>query len=100
MSTDSSAGRARKRWMLIGVLAAALVSAAGWLRLRVDNSLEPLLPEHSEARQTILFFRDSSFASKAILWFRLRGQGGSLADLYAAADATEKRLDPKLITGL
>ena len=30
----------------------------------------------------------------------MRGQGGSLADLYAAADATEKRLDPKLITGV
>jgi predicted exporter len=89
--------RTRKRWMLIGIALAVIVSATGWARLKFDNSLEPLLPERSEARQTILFFRDSSFASKAILWFRLRGDSGSLADLYAAADATEKRLDPHLI---
>ena len=64
--------------------------------LAPDSSLEPLLPEQSEARQAILFFRDSTFADKAILWFRLKGPG-TTADLYAAADATEKQLDPHLI---
>ena len=96
MSADGSDGERPKRWMAIFILAAVLVSVAGWLRLRLDSSLEPLLPENSEARQTILFLRDSSFADKAILWFRLRGDG-SVSDLYAAADATEKRLDPHLI---
>jgi predicted exporter len=75
---------------------AVAISAAGWMRLRMDNSLETLLPQHSPARQTLLFLRDSSFATKAILWFRLRGNG-SVSDLYAAADETEKRLDPQLI---
>ena len=86
----------RKRWTFICILAAVAISAAGWMRLRLDNSLETLLPQNSPARQTILFLRDSSFATKAILWFRLRGNG-SVSDLYAAADQTEKRLDPQLV---
>jgi predicted exporter len=86
----------RNRWKIVCIIAAVLISAAGWVRIRFDNSLEPLLPQNSEARETILFFRDSSFASKAILWFRLRGDG-SPEDLYAAADKIEKHLDPTLI---
>jgi uncharacterized protein len=95
--TRTAADRTRRRWTAICVLAVAAVSAVGWLRLRIDSSLEPLLPEHNQARQTVLFLRDSTFADRAILWFRLTG-GGSLSDLIAAADATEKRLDPRLIT--
>jgi len=83
--------------MAICIFAVAAVSAVGWTRLRVDSSLEPLLPENSHARQTVLFLRDSSFAANAVLWFRLTGNG-SVTDLIAAADATEKRLDPRLIT--
>ena len=85
--------------MGICIVAAVAISAAGWMRLRLDNSLETLLPQNSPARQTILFLRDSSFATKAILWFRLR-RNGTVADLYAAADETEKRLDPQLIKGV
>jgi len=95
--SDSGSGRLSKRiWVAVGMVAVVAISVAGWTRLRVDSSLEPLLPEHSEARQTVLFLRDSSFASKVILWFRLR-DNGSVSDLYAAADEAEKRLDPKLI---
>jgi uncharacterized protein len=94
---SDEAGRRRSRWILISVAAVVVISALGWLRLRIDSSLEPLLPEKSEARQTVLFLRDSSFAAKAVLWFRLRGDGGSTADLIAAADEVEKRIDPKLI---
>ncbi|MGA2443560.1 MAG: MMPL family transporter, partial [Tepidisphaeraceae bacterium] len=86
----------RNQWTVICIVVAVAISAAGWMRLRMDNSLETLLPQHSPARQTLLFLRDSSFATKAILWFRLRGNG-SVSDLYAAADETEKRLDPQLI---
>jgi predicted exporter len=89
----------RKRWMAVCILAAVAISAAGWMRLRMDNSLEALLPQNSPARQTLLFLRDSSFATKAILWFRLRGNG-KVSDLYAAADEAEKRLDPQLIKGV
>jgi uncharacterized protein len=96
MSANRSDGRPGKRWVAICILAAVVVSCAGWLRLKMDSSLEPLLPENSSARQTILFLRDSSFADKAVLWFRLR-EGAPVSDLYAAADATEKRLDPRLI---
>jgi len=96
MSDNASDRRARKRWVAICILAAVVVSCAGWFRLKFDSSLEPLLPENSAARQTILFLRDSSFADKAVLWFRLR-EGAPVSDLYAAADATEKRLDPSLI---
>ncbi|MGD0463269.1 MAG: MMPL family transporter [Tepidisphaeraceae bacterium] len=89
-------GRSRRKWMAICIFAVAAASAVGWLRLRVDSSLEPLLPEGSQAKQTVLFLRDSSFAANAVLWFRLTGSG-SVSDLIAAADATEKRLDPRLI---
>jgi uncharacterized protein len=96
MSVEGKVGRSRGKWMAICIFALAAVSAAGWLRLRVDSSLEPLLPEDSQARQTVLFLRDSSFAANAVLWFRLTG-GGNVSDLIAAADATEKQIDPHLI---
>jgi predicted exporter len=98
MNAEGRDGRP-KRWLTVGIIAAVLISAAGWFRLRLDNSLEPLLPEHSPARQTILFLRDSSFATKAILWFRLTGNG-DITDLYRAADEAEKKLDPNLIKGV
>jgi len=97
MSDDARAGRPLTRWILLCVFVVGAVSVCGWFRLHIDSSLEPLLPEKSEARRTILFLRDSSFAAKAVLWFRLR-DGGSTSDLIAAADATEKQLDPKLIS--
>lgn len=88
-----------RRWLAVCIVVAVLISGIGWLRLRMDSSLEPLLPENSQARQTILFLRDSSFADTAVLWFRLK-DGAPVSDLYAAADATEKRLDPNLITSV
>jgi len=97
MSLEASAARPTKKWLLLCVLLAVIVSAAGWLRLRPDTSLVPLLPEHSQARQTILFLKDSSFASKAVLWFRLTGNG-STSDLIAAANTVEQHLDHSLIT--
>lgn len=97
MSDEAKGDRRGRKWMVICIVAVAAVSAAGWLRLHIDNSLEPLLPQHNQARQTILFLRDSTFADKAVLWFQLTG-AGSLSDLIAAADATQKHLDPNLIT--
>lgn len=98
MSVEGSDRQPRKKkWMIVCVVVACVISGAGWLRLRADSSMEPMLPENSPARQTILFFRDSSFADKAVLWFRLTGNG-STNDLFAAADATEKRLDPHIIS--
>src|SRR5580692_6281700 len=94
--SDEGSGR-RSKWILFCVVAVVVISGLGWIRLRVDSSLEPLLPEKSQARQTVLFLRDSSFAAKAILWFRLRGDGGSTADLIAAADEIEKKIDPNLV---
>ena len=96
MSIEGKVGQSRGKWMAICIFAVAAISAVGWTRLRVDSSLEPLLPENSQAAQTVLFLRDSSFAANAVLWFRLPGNG-SVSDLIAAADATEKRLDPRLI---
>ena len=96
MSLEARAARPQRKWLLLCILLAAVVSAAGWLRLRADSSLVPLLPEHSQARQTILFLKDSSFASKAVLWFRLTGSG-SISDLVAAANAVEQHLDHSLI---
>ena len=96
MTSEGRAGRPRRMGLIVCILAIVAISGAGWFRLRADSSLEPLLPEHSEARETILFFRDSTFADKAILWFRLKGNG-SPSDLFAAADATEKGLDPHII---
>ncbi|HUB24171.1 MAG TPA: MMPL family transporter, partial [Tepidisphaeraceae bacterium] len=97
MSDDARPGFAARYWRILCIVFAVLISAAGWMRLRIDSSLIPLLPEDSDARRTVLFLRDSSFAAKAILWFRLTGNG-TAADLYAAADAAEKMLDPNLIT--
>ncbi len=86
----------RRTWIAPVIILLAILSVGGWIRLRVDSSLEPLLPEKSDARQTVLFLRDSSFASKIILWFRVKGDG-SLSQLYAAADEVEKNLDRNLI---
>jgi predicted exporter len=97
MSDSARAGRPLTRWILLCVLVVGVLSVCGWFRLHIDSSLEPLLPEKSEARRTVLFLRDSSFAAKAVLWFRLR-DGGSTSDLIAAADETEKKLDPTLIS--
>ena len=94
--SDEGSGR-RSKWILFCVVVVVVISILGWVRLRIDSSLEPLLPEHSQARQTVLFLRDSSFAAKAILWFRLTGDGGTTADLIQAADDVQKRIDPKLI---
>jgi predicted exporter len=96
MSVSGGARRSPRIAILIGLLAVAAISAWGWKRLSVDSTLVPLLPDHSEAKQAVLFLGNSSFASKAILWFRLRGDG-TPSDLYAAADEAEKRLDRKLI---
>ena len=89
-------GGPAKKWMMGLVIAIAAVSVVGWFRLRVDTSLETLLPENSEARQTVLFLSNSSFASKAILWFRLK-DGASVDQLFAAADAAEKQVNPQLV---
>jgi predicted exporter len=94
MSNDG--GFLARQWKTICIVAAIVISAAGWARLRPDSSLLPMLPEDSDARRTVQFLNDSSFGYKAILWFRLTGNG-TLSDLYAAADATEKRLDPHII---
>jgi uncharacterized protein len=91
------AGRGGK-WMILIIAVLAILAALGWAQVRIDTSLEPMLPQSSEARNTLRFLRDSSFASKAVLWFRLTGQDKTPSDLFAAADATEKKLDPKLIT--
>lgn len=88
--------RPRRKWLIFTILLLCAISAAGYLRLRVDTSLEPLLPEGSQARNTVIFLRDSSFAAKGVLWFRLTGEG-DLADLMAASDAAEKKLDKSLI---
>ncbi len=90
------ASRARRKLLILCVLMLAGLSLAGWLRLRVNSGLEPLLPENSAARKSILFLRDSSFAARAVLWFQLK-EGGSEADLYAAANEVEKRIDRTLI---
>jgi uncharacterized protein len=97
MSPDGSDRRALPGWLKIGILAVVLTSGIGWIRLKFDNSLEPLLPENSQARQTILFLRDSSFADTAVLWFRLKNDTAPISDLFAAADAAQKKLDPQLI---
>ncbi len=97
MSDEAAPHRPNKKLILICVSAVTILAIAGFFRLRVDSSLEPLLPQNSQARQTIIFLRDSSFASKAILWFRLTDDTGTLATLIAAAEETKKHLNPDLI---
>ncbi len=96
MSDAGPPPASRRLWILPVALAVALIAFLGWRHLRIDSSLEPLLPENSEARRTVLFFRDSSFASKAVLWLRLKGDG-PVTDLFDAADKAEKQLDPQLV---
>src|SRR5271170_6442705 len=97
MSDEDRARRPRSaRWMAVCTVVVAVLAIAGASRLHFDTSLEPLLPAGSQARQTVLFLRDSTFATKAVLWFRLTGSG-TVGDLYAAADETTRRLDPRLI---
>ena len=86
------------------VIAAVLLAAGivGWARMRFDTSIEAMLPERSEARESIVFLRDSSLASKAVLWFRFRDAAGpgTIDDLVTAADAVASKLDPKMVTGV
>ena len=95
---DRSPGASKKpgffalhKRLVLTILVICLISTAGYFRLRVDTSLEPLLPENSSARRTIIFLRDSSFAAKGVLWFRAQGDA-DLADLMGASDAAEKQL--------
>lgn len=99
MTADASPlpPRGHRRLLILCILVVAAISLCGWLRLRVNSGLEPLLPENSAARKSVLFLRDSSFAARAVLWFQLTGNGGSEADLYAAADAVERQIDHSLI---
>jgi predicted exporter len=95
----TSEAEPRRSWgglKIVCLVALAGLSAVGWGRLRIDSSLTPLLPEKSDARRTVLFLRDSTFANQAVLWFRLRGPG-SVDQLIAAANAAEKQLDPSLV---
>jgi uncharacterized protein len=85
------------KWMILITAALTILAVIGWARVRIDTSVEPMLSKSNPARQTLAFLKDSSFASKVVLWFRLTGEGGTTAELYAAADAAEKKLDPKLI---
>lgn len=80
-------------WMLAAL---AAVSIVGWIGIRFDSSLEPLLPEGSEARKTIVFLRNANFADKAVLWFQARDQT-TMEQLISAARQLESRLDPTLI---
>lgn len=92
-------GDGRRPWMIPVMILLAILSTAGWFRLRVDSTIEPLLGEKSEARQTFSFLNNSSFASTFVLWFRLRGNG-TTDQLFAAADDVEKHLDPQLVKGV
>ncbi len=94
MTVESSRQKKLPVFLVVGVV--VVLSIAGFFRLQVDSSLEPLLPQSSQARQTLTFLRDSSFASKAILWIRLTGDG-TQADLYRAAADVKSKLDPTLI---
>src|SRR5579859_4165985 len=96
MSDAGQPPASRRLWIIPVALAVALVALLGWRHLRIDRSLEPLLPENSEARRAVLFFQDSSFASKAVLWLRLKGDA-PVTDLFDAADKAEKQLDPTLV---
>jgi predicted exporter len=98
MNADNSTGR--RTWMITVMILLAILSIAGWFRLRVDSTIEPLLPEKSEARQTFAFLNSSSFASTFVLWFRLRDGAGTADQLFAAADDVEKHLDPQLVKGV
>lgn len=80
-------------WMLAAL---AAVSVVGWTGIRFDSSLEPLLPEGSEARKTVVFLRNAKFADKAVLWFQARDPA-TMEQLISAARQVEGRLDPTLI---
>jgi uncharacterized protein len=97
VTEQPSQGPPNRKGIVVCIVAVIVLSVIGWLRLRIDTSLEPMLPESHEARKTLAFMRDSSFASKAVLWFRLTDKG-TPEELFAAADATEKNLDSKLIS--
>lgn len=87
-----------RRFWWTGSIVAALValSVIGWWRIGFTSSMEMMLPRHSEARETLDFLRDTKFASKAILWFRL-SPDGTEDELFAAANREIARMDPKLI---
>ena len=96
MNSTLHDGPRRAKWCAWGLLALLVISIYGWCTLHFDSAVESLLPEGSEARQTISFLRDSSFADKAVLRFKLTGNG-TTDDLIAAADATAQKVDPTLI---
>jgi len=98
MADETPAKRPRKRWILSIAFILVALSIAGFFRLQIDSSLEPLLPQDSEARQTIVFLRDSTFASKALLWFKLTDDNATTAQLIAAAEDVKRKLDPSLIS--
>jgi|GEM_PF-4975664 len=96
MDVERAKGLRRARlfgWMLAAL---AVVSIVGWTGIRFDSSLEVLLPEGSEARKTVVFLRNASFADKAVLWFQASDQATE-EQLISAARQVETRLDPTLI---
>lgn len=91
----------------LGCIAVLLVlSIIGWSQVRVDSSLEPLLPGTSDANSMLAFLRDSTFSTKAVLWLRVADEkqndnaADDLALLYDAANQIEKKLDPALVKGV
>ena len=96
MPDETIKGRRRAKWCAVGVAILMVMSIWGWRSMRLDSSIESLLPEGSEARQAVAFIRESNFADKAVLRFRLRGEG-TLDQLIAAADELAVRVDPNLI---
>jgi len=73
-----------------------LASIIGWLHLRVDSSHGTASSRKQRSPPNRAFPADSSFASKVILWLRLKDGVNDTSLLYAAADDVEKRLDPSL----
>jgi predicted exporter len=96
--TDHPANKFRAlRTAIILVLLAA--SIAGYFRLKVDTTLEPMLPTTSDARGAYAFLNNSSLASRFFVWIRLTDTGKP-DQLFAAADDVEKHLDHDLVTGV
>lgn len=96
--TDPSADKFR-RWRFAIILLLIIGSIAGYFRLRVDTTLEPMLPASSDARGAYAFLNHSSLASRFFVWIRLTDTGKP-DQLFAAADDVEKHLDPELVTGV
>ena len=96
------------RLLCIAVLVG--LSIVGWWNVRVDSSLEPLLPGTSDAAGMLAFLRDSTFSTKAVLWLHLpvneqsensvRDENEDLPKLLDVANQIEAKLDPALVTGV